>query len=54
VLGCPDQHLPDRARRCHGAVRALREAVASRVGPLIAAPATLPVGEPVPFHDLIG
>jgi hypothetical protein len=37
-LGYPDQHLPDRARRCHGVVRTLREAVARRVAPLIAAP----------------
>jgi hypothetical protein len=35
----PGQLLPIKARRCHAAVRTLREAAARRVAPLIAAPA---------------
>ncbi len=41
-LGLPGQPLPIRARRCHARVRTLREAVARRVAPLIAAPAGYP------------
>jgi hypothetical protein len=41
----PGQLLPIRARRCHAGVRTLREAVARRVAPLLAAPAG-PAGAP--------
>jgi hypothetical protein len=37
-LSLPGQPLPDKARRCHSAVRALREVVARRAALLIAAP----------------
>jgi hypothetical protein len=51
-LGHPDEHLPDRARRCHGAVRTLRGAVARRVTPLIAPPAEPLAGRQAALQDL--
>jgi hypothetical protein len=52
-LGLLGQALPTRARRYHAAVRVLREAVARRVAPLLAAPAETLAGRPGSLRDLI-
>lgn len=50
-LGYQGQSLADRARRCHNAVRVLRETVARRVAPLIAAPAEPSASRQIALSD---
>lgn len=52
-FGLLKQALPTKARRYHAAVRVLREAVARRVAPLLAAPAETLVDRGASLHNLI-